>query len=39
VTSEDVDVLEQNLAAQERANETADFDAFYVLDDQFHQAI
>ena len=39
ITAEDVDVLEQNLAAQERARDNADFDAFYVLDDQFHQAI
>jgi DNA-binding GntR family transcriptional regulator len=39
VTSEDVDALEQNLAAQERAHDAADFDAFYVLDDQFHQVI
>src|SRR3954464_8906084 len=37
VTVEDVEALEQNLAAQERARDAADFDAFYVLDDQFHQ--
>jgi DNA-binding GntR family transcriptional regulator len=39
VTGEDIDTLEQNLTAQERARETQDFDAFYVLDDQFHQAL
>jgi GntR family transcriptional regulator, rspAB operon transcriptional repressor len=39
VTADDVEALEQNLAAQERAGASADFDAFYVLDDQFHQAI
>jgi GntR family transcriptional regulator, rspAB operon transcriptional repressor len=39
VTAEDVEALEQNLAAQDRAHDEADFDAFYVLDDQFHQAI
>jgi DNA-binding GntR family transcriptional regulator len=39
VTAEDVEMLEHNLAAQERARDTEDFDAFYVLDDQFHQAI
>jgi DNA-binding GntR family transcriptional regulator len=39
VTAEDLEALEQNLAAQDRARASADFDAFYVLDDQFHQAI
>jgi DNA-binding GntR family transcriptional regulator len=39
VTVEDVEMLEHNLAAQERARDSEDFDAFYVLDDQFHQAI
>src|SRR3954451_31939 len=39
VTAEDLDALEQNLAAQERARDNEDFDAFYVLDDQLHQAI
>jgi DNA-binding GntR family transcriptional regulator len=39
VTAEDIDALEHNLAAQERARDSADLDAFYVLDDQFHQAI
>jgi GntR family transcriptional regulator, rspAB operon transcriptional repressor len=39
VTDEDLEGLEQNLVAQERARETADFDAFYVLDDQFHQSL
>jgi GntR family transcriptional regulator, rspAB operon transcriptional repressor len=39
VTAEDIETLEQNLTAQERARDSADFDAFYVLDDAFHQAI
>src|SRR3954469_5581585 len=39
VTAEDIEGLEQNLTAQERARDAADFDAWYVLDDQFHQAI
>jgi DNA-binding GntR family transcriptional regulator len=39
VTADDLEALEQNLAAQDRARGSADFDAFYVLDDQFHQAI
>jgi DNA-binding GntR family transcriptional regulator len=39
VTAEDLDALEQNLTAQDRARDAADFDGFYVLDDQFHQAI
>jgi GntR family transcriptional regulator, rspAB operon transcriptional repressor len=39
ITAEDVEELEQNLAAQERARDSADFNAFYVLDDQFHQAL
>jgi DNA-binding GntR family transcriptional regulator len=39
VTAEDIEGLEQNLAAQERARDAADFDAWYVLDDQFHQSI
>jgi GntR family transcriptional regulator, rspAB operon transcriptional repressor len=38
-TDEDVEGLEHNLAAQERARDTGDLDAFYVLDDQLHQAI
>ena len=39
ITAEELEGLEDNLAAQERARDTADFDAFYVLDDQFHQAL
>src|SRR4051794_40077133 len=39
VTDEDVEGLEQNLVAQHRAREAADFDAFYILDDQFHQSL
>jgi len=31
--------LEDNLRAQERADDHADFDAFYVLDDDFHKAL
>lgn len=38
-TADDVDGFEQNLVAQERARDSEDFDAFYVLDDQFHQAL
>lgn len=38
-TAEDIEGLEQNLRAQDRACEAADHDAFYVLDDQFHQAL
>src|SRR5919201_4038603 len=33
-TAEDIEGLEQNLRAQDRAREAADHDAFYVLDDQ-----
>jgi GntR family transcriptional regulator, rspAB operon transcriptional repressor len=39
VTAEDLETLEQNLAAQDRARASADFDSFYLLDDQFHQAL
>ena len=39
VTDEDLEALEPNLAAQERAREAADFDAFYVLDDELHHAL
>jgi DNA-binding GntR family transcriptional regulator len=39
VTAEDIEALEQTLTAQERARDAEDFDAWYVLDDQFHQAI
>jgi DNA-binding GntR family transcriptional regulator len=38
-TAEDVEDLEQNLLAQERAAAGEDFDGFYVLDDAFHQAL
>jgi DNA-binding GntR family transcriptional regulator len=38
-TADDIDGLEHNLAAQERARDTDDLDAFYVLDEQLHQAI
>ena len=36
---DDVATLEDNVRAQERAQDTDDFDAFYVLDDAFHQAL
>jgi DNA-binding GntR family transcriptional regulator len=39
VIDEDVEGLEHNLAAQERARDTGDLDAFYVLDEQLHQAL
>src|SRR5215218_5031680 len=39
VTHVDIAALERTLAAQERARDVEDFDAFYVLDDEFHQAI
>src|SRR5256885_9263874 len=38
VASEDeIALLEENLRAQERADQHADFDAFYVLDEEFHK--
>jgi DNA-binding GntR family transcriptional regulator len=38
-TEDDVAALEDNVRAQEHAQDTDDFDAFYLLDDGFHQAI
>lgn len=38
-TEDDIAALEDNLRAQERARDSDDFDAFYVLDDAFHQAL
>ena len=38
-TEDDIAALEDTLRAQERARDTDDFDAFYVLDDAFHQAL
>jgi DNA-binding GntR family transcriptional regulator len=38
-TEDDVASLEDNLRAQERARDHDDFDAFYLLDDAFHQAL
>ena len=38
-TEDDVAALEDILRAQERARDADDFDAFYVLDDAFHQAL
>jgi len=38
-TEDDVAALEENLRAQERADERGDFDAFYVLDEEFHRVL
>jgi DNA-binding GntR family transcriptional regulator len=38
-TEDDVAALEENVRAQERARDSDDFDAFYALDDAFHQQI
>ena len=38
-TEDDIATLEDNIRAQERARDADDFDAFYVLDDAFHQAL
>jgi GntR family transcriptional regulator, rspAB operon transcriptional repressor len=38
-TEDDIAGLEDNLRAQERARDSDDFDAFYVLDDLFHHAL
>jgi DNA-binding GntR family transcriptional regulator len=38
-TEDDLRALEENLGAQERAVAARDQDAFYVLDDQFHQTL
>ena len=38
-TEDDIAALEDILRAQERARDSDDFDAFYVLDDAFHQAL
>jgi GntR family transcriptional regulator, rspAB operon transcriptional repressor len=38
-TDDDIAALEENLRAQERADERGDFDAFYVLDEDFHRAL
>ena len=38
-TEDEVALLEENLRAQERADERGDFDAFYVLDEDFHKAL
>ena len=38
-TEDDVASLEENLRAQERADERGDFDAFYVLDEEFHRVL
>jgi GntR family transcriptional regulator, rspAB operon transcriptional repressor len=38
-TEDDIAALEENLRAQERADERGDFDAFYVLDEEFHRVL
>jgi GntR family transcriptional regulator, rspAB operon transcriptional repressor len=38
-TEDDIAALEENLRAQERADERGDFDAFYVLDEDFHRVL
>src|SRR5919201_6848935 len=38
-TEDEVALLEENLRAQERADERGDFDAFYVLDEDFHRML
>jgi len=38
-TEDDIAALEENLRAQERAGERGDFDAFYVLDEDFHRVL
>ena len=38
-TEDDVGRLHENLESQERARTAADFEAFYVLDDDFHRAL
>jgi GntR family transcriptional regulator, rspAB operon transcriptional repressor len=38
-TEDDIASLEENLRAQERADERGDFDAFYVLDEEFHRVL
>jgi len=38
-TEDDIATLEENLRAQERAGERGDFDAFYVLDEDFHRVL
>lgn len=38
-TEDDIAGLEENLRAQERAGERGDFDAFYVLDEDFHRVL
>jgi DNA-binding GntR family transcriptional regulator len=38
-SEDDVALLEENLRAQDRAEERGDFDAFYVLDEDFHRAL
>ena len=38
-TEDEVALLEENLRAQERADDRGDFDAFYVLDEDFHRML
>ena len=38
-TEDDIETLEVNMRGQERAEERGDFDAFYVLDEEFHRVL
>jgi GntR family transcriptional regulator, rspAB operon transcriptional repressor len=38
-TEDDIETLEVNMRGQERAEERGDFDAFYVLDEDFHRVL
>ena len=38
-TEDDIETLEVNMRGQERADERGDFDAFYVLDEEFHRVL
>ena len=38
-TEDDIEALEVNMRGQERADERGDFDAFYVLDEEFHRVL
>src|SRR5919204_4992690 len=38
-TEDDIALLEENIRSQERADENSDFDAFYVLDEDFHKML
>jgi DNA-binding GntR family transcriptional regulator len=38
-TEDEISLLEENIRSQERADEHSDFDAFYVLDEDFHKML